>query len=336
MGIALVLIFRWRAKDVSTFQRIGISVQGESPPVLNVKSPGIVFPLGGVHFPYPFQWEGGNFLKGFHSKKSITEKEKPLDPKRTNEKERLFDLLIHDITGPLAIVSTSANNLLQKVDRYGPLTDHQRRLLDRILRNVHRAQNLMQEMIEILRSEEGLFQKEYFSIEKTLKESLLDALEITIPHAVDELSQVKSHEEFQLSLRDHGIFIEITGKYCKSPFCHDRKKIQQILRNLMSNALKYRRERMGVKISGEMDLLVLIEDDGIGIPLDEQESIFGRFVRLGDKQQQAHMPGLGLGLTGVKTLLETMGGEITLESREGIGTRFMVRIPPIQSSILSE
>jgi len=172
---------------------------------------------------------------------------------------------------------------------------------------VHKAQNLLQEMIEILRSEEGLFQKEYFSIEKTLKESLLDALEVTAPQAVEKLCQAKSHEEFQIGLRDHGIFIEITGKYCKSPFCHDRKKIQQILRNLMGNALKYRRERMGVTISGEIDLVILVEDDGIGIPLDEQESIFGRFVRLGDKEQQAHVPGLGLGLTGVKTLVDTMG-----------------------------
>ena len=86
----------------------------------------------------------------------------------------------------------------------------------------------------------------------------------------------------------------------------------------MSNAMKYRRERMEVKISGEVDLVVLVEDDGIGIPLEDQEIIFKRFVRLND-EKRPYVPGLGLGLTGVKTLVEAMGGEITLESQEGVG-----------------
>jgi signal transduction histidine kinase len=185
-------------------------------------------------------------------------------------------------------------------------------------------------MIEILRSEEGLFEKEYFSVEKTLHESLLDVLEMTIPTVVEGLCHVENEETFRRGLKEHGVLVEITGKYCKTPFCHDQKKIQQILRNLMSNAMKYRRERMEVKISGEGDLLILIEDDGIGIPQEDQEAIFKRFVRL-NSEKRPYVPGLGLGLTGVKTLVEAMEGEITLESQEGVGTRFKVRIPPISS-----
>jgi signal transduction histidine kinase len=274
-----------------------------------------------------FLQQGDNFLKGFHFKKTTKEKEKASDSTKVSEKERLFDLLIHDITGPLSIVTTSASNLVSKSDRYGPLTDSQMRLMNRILRNAYRAQNLIQEMIEILRSEEGLFQKDYFSIEKILRESFLDVLEMAIPQAVERLCQVENHEVFQDGLKEHGIFVEITGKYCHVPFCHDQKKIQQILRNLISNAMKYRRERLEVKISGEVDLIVSVEDDGIGICLEDQELIFKRFVRLND-EKCAYVSGLGLGLTGVKTLVEAMGGEITLESRKGIGTRFVVRIPP--------
>ncbi len=247
------------------------------------------------------------------------------------EKERLFDLLIHDLTSPLSIVSTTAGNLLHKSERYGTLTDQQKRMLDRILRNIHRAQRLLQEMIEILRSEEGIFQKEFFSIEDTLRESLMDALEVALPHDVENFCHSRSREEFQNLLDTQHIFIEVSGRYCQSPFCHDQKKIQQVLRNLMSNALKYRRERMGVAISGETDLVVSVEDDGIGIPAAEQEAIFKRFVRLHNKKS-AHIQGLGLGLTGVKTLIEAMGGNITLESQENVGTRFVVRIPPIPTS----
>ena len=262
-------------------------------------------------------------------------KEKNQEDKVMDLKWRLFDLLIHDLTGPLSVVSTSTDNLLHKAERYGPLTDQQKRIIERILRNVHKGQTLLREMIEIFRSEERLFQKEHFLIEKTLQDSLLDVLEMTVPHAAEKLCLVENHEAFRHGLKEHGISIEITGKYCESPFCHDEKKIQQILRNLMSNAMKYRREWMGVKISGEGDLVVMVEDDGIGIPLEDQKVIFGRFVRL-NNEKAPYVPGLGLGLTGIKALVEAMKGEITLESQEGVGTRFIVRIPPIPSSISSE
>jgi two-component system OmpR family sensor kinase len=244
-----------------------------------------------------------------------------------NEKERLIDLLIHDLTGSLSVVSTSVSSLLNKTDQ-DPLTDRQKRILERILRNSRKAQSLLQEMLEIARSEEGLFQKEIFPIEKTLKESILDALEVTNHQALEKLSHTEDPKEFQNILKAHWIFIDITGKYCKFPFCHDQRKVQQILRNLISNALKYRRKRMDVSISGEVDLVVSVEDDGYGIPQEEQEAIFKRFVRLNNKTKP-DLKGLGLGLTGVKALVKAMGGEITLESREGSGTRFMVRIPPL-------
>jgi len=243
-------------------------------------------------------------------------------------KERLFELLIHDLTLPLSVVSTSTANLLHKTDRYGPLTDQQRPIVERILRNTHKAQTLLQEMIEIFRSEEGLFKKEAFLIEASLRESLMDALEITAPQIVEKLCCAKDQEEFQSILKPNGILIEIKGKYCQTPFFHDQKKVQQILRNLISNALKYRREQMAMTVSGETDLVVLVEDDGRGIPMGKQETIFERFVRLTDKKLP-DVPGLGLGLTGVKTLVEAMGGEITLVSREGLGARFTIRIPPL-------
>jgi signal transduction histidine kinase len=259
-----------------------------------------------------------------------SEKEESIDLKSTSEKGHLFDLLIHDLTGPLSVVSTSATSLLHKVDRYGPLTDQQKKLTERILRNVHKAQTLLHEMIEISRGEEGLFQKEFFPIEEILKESLIDVLEIHDPQMVESLSGKKDLGESRPLLENHGIFISITGKYCRSPFCHDHKKIQQILRNLFSNAMKYRRSRVEVCISGEIDLCISFEDDGVGIPVEEQEAIFDRFVRLRDKRH-AGIPGLGLGLTGVKALLEAMRGDIAVVSCEGTGARFVVRIPPLPS-----
>lgn len=255
-------------------------------------------------------------------------KKKNQEDKIMEVKLRLFDLLIHDLRGPLSIVSASADNLLNKAERYGPVTNQQRRVIERILRNVRKGQTLLREMIEILRSEERLFRREEFSIEGILREALLELLEVSAPEVAEKLYQEKNEEEFKQVLAEQGIYIEIKGKYRESLFCHDQKKIKQILRNLMSNALKYRRKRLNASIEGDLDLFVTVEDDGLGIPQEEQETIFERFVRLNEKER-ARVPGLGLGLPGVRALVEAMGGEITLVSREGIGTRFTVRIPPL-------
>jgi CheY-like chemotaxis protein len=246
-----------------------------------------------------------------------------------NVKWRMFDLLIHDLTGPLSVASTSTDNLLHKAERYGPLTDQQKRIIGRILRNVHQAQTLLSEMVEVFRSEEKIFQKERFLIERVLKESILEVLEVSDPDVAEKLCQTKNQEEFEKNLEDLGICIQIKGKYCKFHFWHDQKKIKQILRNLVSNALKYRRKRMNASIEGDLDLFISIEDDGLGIPQKEQEIIFERFVRLNNKKS-TDVPGLGLGLPGVKALVEAMEGEITLVSHEGIGTCFTVKIPPLR------
>lgn len=243
-------------------------------------------------------------------------------------KERLFDLLIHDLRSPLAIVSTSVHNLIHRGERYGPLTDKQIQVMERIGRNVQKSQVLLQEMIEVLRSEEGIFQREYFYLEPVLLEALMDTLEITLPEIYDRLRQSSHPREFQTLLESQGIFFQITGKFCRSFFCHDQRKIQQILRNLVSNALKYRRRRVGIHIEGETDVRIRVEDDGPGMSTEGQEMIFNRFVQL-EPAPVFPLAGLGLGLAGVKTLVEAMGGEITLTSRKGAGTVFTVTIPPL-------
>jgi signal transduction histidine kinase len=245
-----------------------------------------------------------------------------------NDKKHLINLLIHDLTGPLSVVAASANNLLKKKDQYGLLTDQQSASLKRISRNSHRAQTLLHELIEILRSEEGVFQKDFFLIEKVLDESLVEVLEMIIPVAVETLDYERNPQNFQRILKENDIFIEITGKYATLRFCHDQRKVRQIFRNLISNALKYRSKSIRISVGGESDLHVSVEDDGHGIPLVAQQSIFEHFVRI-DEKKDPHISGLGMGLTGVKALVEAMKGEIILESREGGGTCFKVWIPSL-------
>ena len=265
----------------------------------------------------------------FHFKGKDAETKNPMRARKLTEKERLFDLMIHDLTGPLSVISVSTANLLRDRDQSSPLTERQKSGLDRILRNAGKAQDILREMVEILRSEAGLFRKESFLVENILQDSILDVLEVESQGAAESLRREKDTKRFRELLEPHGIFVEITGKFRESPFCHDPRKVRYILRNLVSNAVKYRRERVTVSIRGDVNLLVSVEDDGRGIPEGAQEAVFERFVRLEDKEQP-YMPGLGLGLSSVKALVEAMGGNISLQSREGAGTRFSVDIPPLR------
>jgi signal transduction histidine kinase len=247
-----------------------------------------------------------------------------------DERDSLIDLLIHDLTGPLSIASTNINNLLNKEDRYGPLNDRQRNALKMSLRNAKKAQTFLHEMIEVYRSEEGLFRKEQCSVPQILRDSLFEALETFEPDTFEKIFTTERNEDFFQILRDNGIFVNIEGKYSTTPFIHDQKKLQQIIRNLITNALKYRKQRVDISIKGDEELIVMVEDDGSGIPQDKQNYIFKRFLCAQDKPK-GNEKGLGFGLSCVKTIIETIQGNITLTRGEGKGTCFTVSIPPLNS-----
>ena len=116
----------------------------------------------------------------------------------------------------------------------------------------------------------------------------------------------------------------------------DAGKIQQILNNLLSNAIKFTPEGGRIRVRGEVvddkTFALLVEDSGMGIPLEEQGLIFEKF-RQGrslpgqrDAMTRQH-GGSGLGLSIVKELSKLLGGEVTLDSEFGKGSTFTLRLP---------
>ena len=108
--------------------------------------------------------------------------------------------------------------------------------------------------------------------------------------------------------------------------------LQQILTNLLSNALKYTNEgsiAMRLKLAERADdrctLLCEVEDTGIGIREEDMDKLFGSFVRL-DEERNAHIQGTGLGLAITSELLEIMGSELLVQSEYGKGSRFFFEI----------
>jgi signal transduction histidine kinase len=133
--------------------------------------------------------------------------------------------------------------------------------------------------------------------------------------------------------------IELIG-HCGSALpvlYQDAGKLQQILFNLLSNAVKFTPDGGRVQVSADvadgdaMDLIV--EDTGVGIPLEDQDSIFEKF-RQGNTTPGSRtnsltreFAGTGLGLSIVRELTKLLGGEVSLVSELGKGSRFTVRLP---------
>ena len=110
----------------------------------------------------------------------------------------------------------------------------------------------------------------------------------------------------------------------------DRIKLNQILYNLMDNAIKYTPEggRIDVSLKEENgDLVWRVRDNGIGIPEEDQEHIFERFYRV-DKARSRETGGTGLGLSIVRQMVKMHGGTISVNSRPGEGSEFVVTFPP--------
>ena len=110
----------------------------------------------------------------------------------------------------------------------------------------------------------------------------------------------------------------------------DRMHIGNIICNLLENAIKYSRESVTVSIDYQQRtdglLQISVADNGIGIAKADQRYVFDKFYRSERAKDQA-IPGIGLGLSYVKLLVEAHGGTITLESTEGQGTTFTIIIP---------
>jgi signal transduction histidine kinase len=243
-----------------------------------------------------------------------------------NDKDYLYDLLVHDLRGPLSVVAATTGSLLTRTENYGSLTDAQKTSLLRIQRNAKRAQVILNEILDVGRSEERLFDENFFSLKSAIKESIINALESTSGGADENLRESEISETFRRLVSEFGIAVEITGRFAKEQFVHDQRKVELIVENLVSNALKYRKKTIQISVSGDNEAVISVADDGPGIPSKEQETIYGRFSQcnIGDRPP---VQGLGLGLYCVKSMVENMGGSVALSSTEGKGTTFVVRIP---------
>lgn len=121
------------------------------------------------------------------------------------------------------------------------------------------------------------------------------------------------------------------------PVLGDASQLERVLMNLLSNAIKFSPDGGLVRVRASVDgdeVVLEVSDEGVGIPLEDQDKLFNRFFRSSVAQERA-IQGTGLGLVIVKSIVENHHGRIDVCSRPGEGTRFSVRLPtaPIPAAV---
>lgn len=146
---------------------------------------------------------------------------------------------------------------------------------------------------------------------------------------VDEVIEQSARTIFEMAT-EKNIRVTIPEKTSASVMLEtDRDKLQQIVINLLSNAINYTPVdgKVEVKlIEQEAEVIIEVTDNGIGIPAKDIDRVFERFYRV-DKARSRHSGGTGLGLSIVKHLVENCGGRIEVESQEEVGSTFRVTLP---------
>ncbi len=223
-------------------------------------------------------------------------------------KTELFARLSHEFRTPLHAVSGYLEILQQNI--HGALTEEQRRDLDRIHQAQEHLMALVNTILDFAKLEAGPI--ELSMAEIPIEETLLGAEALVFPQFAKK-KVAYTHRAGDSSLT---VFA-------------DREKVQQILVNLLANAMKFTPVGGSVELDWRLEhdsLLVRVRDTGPGIPPEKIEQIFEPFVQL---RAPGSLPagGTGLGLPISRDLARAMGGDISATSTFGVGSLFTLTLP---------
>jgi two-component system, OmpR family, phosphate regulon sensor histidine kinase PhoR len=212
----------------------------------------------------------------------------------------------HELRTPLSLIKGYVETLLDGARNNPEVAEH---FLQIIARNAERLDLLIQDLLTISALESGRVQVN---------------LQPVHLHAVAEkvLADLKSRADARnITLKN-----ELPDLAANA----DEGRLEQVLANLVDNAIKYGHPQGGVILGGEKlpgdKIKVFVRDDGPGIPAESLDRIFERFYRV-DKARSREQGGTGLGLSIVKHIIQNHGGEVWARSEPGKGTTFFFTLP---------
>ncbi|MHB8642713.1 MAG: sensor histidine kinase, partial [Gaiellaceae bacterium] len=220
-------------------------------------------------------------------------------------KDELISVVSHDLRTPLTSIMGYID--LLREGEVGELNTEQLGFLDVVQRNSQRLLRLVNDLLFIARVREDRVE--------------LDLSEVDVA-AVAEDAVMASFARASLA----GVSVKASIDGPAYAFA-DRNRIEDLLDNLVSNAVKFTPEggRVDVHVAAREDGITLdVSDTGIGIPVGDRRYLFERFFR---SSNTGNVQGAGLGLAIVKAIVDAHGGSIDVESEEGRGTTFSVVLP---------
>ncbi len=283
---------------------------------LPLKSGGKILGVIGIHvrdLPEPLSASQNQLLGMFVSQAALAMERAKLaeDAEQVRisaETERMRNVLLttvsHDVRTPLAAITGAATSLLdQKVSYSG---EQSRELLLTIRQESERLNAMVTEILDLTRLESGAIQanREWYPLEEVVGGALA---------------------RLESAIRGRDVRVKMPGTVVSVPV--DPVLIEQVLINLVENAVKYTPSGTPIEIEGEAldgEIEVRVLDQGPGIPPGELDRIFEKFYRI---EPDRRLPGTGLGLPICRAILAAHGGRIWAENRPSGGACFRFRIP---------
>lgn len=228
------------------------------------------------------------------------EKEKELN----DMKSRFVSMASHEFRTPLSAILSSVS-LISKYTT-SDTDDKRQKHVNRIKSSVTNMTMILNDFLSADKLEEG-------KIHSNVSEFLITEM---IEEVISDVNGML--KEGQKIVHTH---------QGKDIVCSDKQMIRNILLNLTSNAVKFSGEGKVITIQSSVDdnqIQLQVTDQGIGIPKEEQENLFGRFFRA---KNATNIQGTGLGLNIIGKYLELLNGEISFKSELNVGTTFSIKIP---------
>jgi PAS domain S-box-containing protein len=242
-----------------------------------------------------------------HLEKMVEERTKALQ-EEIGRRIEFINLLVHEIKTPLTPLIASSDHLIS-ITQESDLKD----CANNINRGAIHLSERIDELVDLTKGEMGLLQIEIESF---------DLIEL--------LEEVVEYVQATLVMNNQKLNLLRKSKYC--PIQADERRIQQILLNLLDNAMKFTRKGGCICIEQDCDensATVKITDTGMGIQPELIPSLFKPYNRL--ERRVRSEGGLGIGLSLCKMFIELHGGRIWAESEPGVGSSFYFSIPLAQT-----
>lgn len=223
-------------------------------------------------------------------------------------------MMSHELRTPLNAIA-GYTELLEMGIR-GPVTPEQHTDLERIRRSQRHLLSLINDVLNFAKLEAGRVEFDTRPVE--MREVLRDVEALILP---------------QLREKDLNY---VDGSDCQGlAALADPERVRQILINLLSNAIKFTPSGSEIRVACRADashVLTTIADHGVGIPADRLDDIFEPFVQV-ESSLAARHEGTGLGLAISRDLARAMGGDLSVQSRPGLGSAFTLSLPSADSRV---